>query len=153
MEIDEVFSSIEEIQAVFEKEEITWRISTDDADEINEIDIEINAGIESGKKCSKDKADDFSFSSEADAAEIEKWEAELPDIDENEALEENFDENIEECNCNQAGSSSQNYENADVLYFDTFKKKAYSKTYIFQKEIENGSAIYRLVGCCEAPMT
>jgi hypothetical protein len=49
-------------------------------------------------------------------------------------------------------TSLKSIDNAVVIYFDTFKKKAYMKTFIFQKEYENDKKLYRLIGFCEAPM-
>ena len=160
MEIDETFTSIEEIKSVLEKDGFTCRISADiddDMDDDSDFEDEKTNGLQS-------ETDDFSFSSEADEKEIEKWEAELPDLDENEAAdeEENYDEVENDCDASENsqsggdsgdGRSCENYENADVVYFDTFKKRSYVKTYIFQKEIEDGKGFYRLVGFCDAPLS
>jgi hypothetical protein len=157
MEIDETFTTLEEIRSVLEKDGLTCRISADDESEFEDETI-IDHPL---------KSDKFLFSSDADENEIEKWESELPDIDENEAAdedEEDFGEDDFEEEDSDAvtktplGKSDdemrfENYEHADVVYFDTFKKRTYVKTYIFQKEIETGKILYRLVGFCEAPLS
>ncbi|WNY24287.1 hypothetical protein MmiHf6_16170 [Methanimicrococcus hongohii] len=181
MEIDETFSSIEEIQTLLEKEGMTWRISVDEinddinADTDDDIDDEIDDGIDGiendGACSSKIVLESVSFSADADTIEIEKWEAELPDIDEKEENESNESEEFEE---NDLRNNSENdFEKAEVIYFDLFKKKTYTKTLIFQTEDENesnlgsksdgnpdnrsvenaGKRIYRLIGFCEAPMS
>ena len=135
MEIDETFSSLEEIQSLLEKDGMTWRISVDDDD------------IEEEEVCrSKIILESASFSADADAGEIEKWEAELPEIDEKDN-DETFEENISAEEIQKTA-----LENAEVIYFDIFKKKTYVKTLIFCRENETGSKMYRLIGFCEAPM-
>lgn len=135
MEIDETFSSLEEIQSLLEKDGMTWRISVDD-DAIEEEEV-----------CrSKIILESASFSADADAVEIEKWEAELPDEKEEDS-EERFEENS-----SAAEIQKTVLENAEVIYFDLFKKKTYVKTLIFCPENETGTRIYRFVGFCEAPM-
>ena len=153
MEIDETFTTLEEIQSVLEKDGLTCRISVDD-----ESDFEDETIIDRSQK-----SDKFSFSSDADENEIEKWESELPDLDENEAADEDEDDFEEEdsdavTKTQPHGKSDgekhfENYGHAGVVYFDTFKKRTYVKTYIFQKEIETGKILYRLVGFCEAPLS
>ncbi len=135
MEIDETFSSLEEIQSLLEKDGMTWRISVDD-DDIEEEEI-----------CrSKIVLESASFSAEADAVEIKKWEAELPD----EKEEENDEFFEEEIPADEIQKTA--LENAEVIYFDLFKNKTYVKTLIFCPENETGDRIYRLIGFCEAPM-
>ncbi|MDV0444810.1 hypothetical protein MmiAt1_03530 [Methanimicrococcus sp. At1] len=150
MEIEEIFSSLEEIQTILEKDGLTWRMAADE----DEADEEDGCG-------SKIDLGAASFSADADEIEIEKWETELPDIDENgeEEDEEKSEGDDEEEEKGLSEDSAENrikesmIENADVIYFDTFKKRTYAKTFIFQKEEENGNRIYRLIGFCEAPMT
>jgi hypothetical protein len=139
MEIDETFSSLEEIEARLEKDGMTWRISVDE--DIGEEDGHSNIRL--------DSADAVSFATDADALEIEKWEAELPD--EKEEDEEDKDELFEE-NILSGRIPKADIEAADVVYFDIFKKKTYMKTLIFCPEKESGAKIYRLVGFCEAPI-
>lgn len=151
MEIDETFTSLEEIQSLLERDGMTWRISVDE-DEIEEPEEENEEGEGGDKEVCRSKIvlESASFSAEADAVEIEKWEAELPDIDEKEEKEtpEMFEEK-------QSTDEIQKtaFENASVIYFDLFKKKTYTKTLIFQTEEENKTKIYRLIGFCEAPMS
>lgn len=146
MEIDEKFSSLEEIETLLEKEGLTWRAAFDEDENEEEIETE---EIEQKKII----FENVSFSADADTAEIEKWEAELPEIDEKDE-KENPEELFEE-----KTSSDENlknaFERASVIYFDLFKKKTYTKTLIFQTEDdeENGGKIYRLIGFCEAPMS
>ncbi|MDL2261167.1 hypothetical protein LJC08_02925 [Methanimicrococcus sp. OttesenSCG-928-J09] len=144
MEIDETFSSLEEIQKILEAEGLTWRISIDD-DDIEEEEI----------CASKNVLEFASFSADADQKEVEKWEADLPDIDEKEETDEleNFNDQPTETKLTSEEKWKTALENAVVVYFDTFLKKSYTKTLIFQKEDgENEAAFYRLIGFCEAPM-
>ena len=157
MEIDETFNSLEEIQTLLEKDGMTWRISADD-DFMDEIDDDIEEGIKD--PTSKIDFESASFSADADDCDIEKWEAELPDIAEG-IEEESADEETESGNVIQKTA----FEKEKVIYFDLFKKKAYVKTLIFQTEEGgeeskeegkekdgSGSRVYRLIGFCEAPM-
>jgi len=159
MKIEETFSNLEEIRNRLEKEGFVCRISFDETDE--DVDFNLN-DIE--------MAD---FVAEANPKEVEKWEAELPDSDEKEETgkgenekEENEKEKTEkeenereeteknetDWNRFQTGPAQENPVNAEVVYFDLFKKKAYVKTLIFQKEEEEGIKVYKLIGFCEAPM-
>ncbi|MDR0768017.1 MAG: hypothetical protein LBE57_06245 [Methanosarcinales archaeon] len=143
MEIDETFSSLEEIQTLLEKDGMTWRISVDDSMD----DMENDDSIENDATChSKIILESASFSADADTYEIEKWEAELPDVEEGDGEAESFGEETK----NTASKTA--LEKAEVIYFDLFKKKTYTKTLIFQSDEENGSRVYRLIGFCEAPM-
>ena len=140
MEIEKTFSTIEEIKAEIEKEGFTFRFSFDEDDESENQPSEIKKQVIS--------SDRMTFAVESDPAEIEKWEAALPDIedDENEDTKEPQEE--------QQVQPGRNATNATVLYFDLFKKRTYIKTLIFQKdERETRERIYCLVGFCEAPMS
>ena len=140
MEIEKTFSTIEEIKAEIEKEGFTFRFSFDEDDENENQPSEIKKQVIS--------SDRMTFAIESDPAEIEKWEAALPDIDDDET------EDIKEPQEEQQIQTEKNPKNAIVLYFDLFKKRTYVKTLIFQKEErEAGDMIYSLVGFCEAPMS
>ena len=166
MEIEKVFSTIEEIKAEIEKEGFTFRFSFDENEDETEKQNHEN------EKKNILSSDSMTFATESDPEEIEKWEAALPDIDEDEDEFENENgcENKNGCE-NENGSEDETRnmsrpslekesenkkesESAAVLYFDLFKKGTYVKTLIFQREEnELGSREYLLVGFCEAPMS
>ena len=172
MEIDETFLSLEEIKRTLEAEGFTYKISFDgneieedgetEEDNKTENGIEISEKGEDGKIFGKGKKTDFS--TDADPEEIRKWEMELPDIEENEKEEDEKEENEGEDDEREENEGGENekqclekhplksIDNATVIFFDVFKKKSYTKTFIFQKEGENDNSLYRLVGFCEAPM-
>lgn len=154
MEIEETFSSLNEIQTVFEKDKMTWRISIDDEeDEREKEEIKDKRRKENKKKCETKKIKieslkSVSFSTDADKEEIEKWEQELPDIEENGNENENG-ETGESGEADESGRENEitgfdegniledekiKIENAAIVYFDLFKNKRYVKTLIFQKE-------------------
>lgn len=133
MEIEDTFSNLEEIKQKLEEKGFACRMAADDADEAEEDGTD---NIETGD-----------FVAGADSAEIERWEAELPDIGGKDEAEE--DDVREETTVSEING----LEDADVIYCDLFKKETYVKTFIFQKEEEAGKKSYRLVGFCEAPMT
>ena len=140
MEIEKTFSTIEEIKAEIEKEGFTFRFSFDEEDENENQSPEIKKQVIS--------SDRMTFAVESDLAEIEKWEAALPDIEDDET------EDMKEPQEEQQVQTGRNTINATVLYFDLFQKRTYVKTLIFQKEDrEAGDRIYCLVGFCEAPMS
>ena len=150
MEIEKMFSTIEEIKAEIEKEGFTFRYSFDEDEE------EENLPFETQKQTIS--SDRMTFAVDSDPAEIEKWEAALPDIDDEEEPEEiNGSENVPgeiKEQQKQQIQTEKTPKNAAVLYFDLFKKRTYIKTLIFQKdETETKETIYCLVGFCEAPMS
>ena len=162
MEIDDTFSDLEEIEKQLEKEGFVFRISFDEADEDDDV--------------SPTDVETADFAAEADPEKIKKWEAELPDDDDiddetdndsdddfddetddktddgNDIKKEETEENKTGRNVSQKEVGLKNPDDAEVVYFDLFKKKIYSKTLIFQKEEETGQIIYKLIGFCEAPM-
>jgi len=164
MEIEKVFSTIEEIKAEIEKEGFTFRFSFDENEDETEKQIHEN------EKKNILSSDSMTFATESDPGEIEKWEAALPDIDEDEDECEN-EKDCEDENRSENGSEDETRdmnrpssekesenkkesESAAVLYFDLFKKGTYVKTLIFQREeAESGNRVYLLVGFCEAPMS
>ena len=168
MEIDETFLSLDEIKKTLEAEGFTYKISFDgneneedsetEEDSKTENGIEISEKGEDGKIFEKGKKADFS--TDADPEEIKKWEMELPDIEEDEREEDEREKDEREEDEREENEKQclekhplKSINNAAVIYFDVFKKKSYTKTFIFQKEVENSNSIYRLVGFCEAPMT
>jgi len=148
IEIEETFSNLEEIKKKLEEGGFVCRISFDEADEDDDFD---SADFEV-----------MDFAAEADPKEIEMLEAELAGDDdkdeaaENEAAENETDDELKEHETvggvSQNGQGTKNLNDAEVVYFDLFKKKVYTKTLIFQKEEEEGSKTYKLIGFCEAPM-
>jgi len=158
MEIEKAFSTIEEIKAEIEKEGFTFRFSFDEEEDETEKNPTVN------EKYEILQANSMIFATESDPEEIEKWEAALQDIDDEEeeeaenAYQPNPGNESEKKPINESEKKPKNEnetkpENATVLYFDLFKKRTYVKTLIFQKEeAETGETIYLLVGFCEAPM-
>jgi len=158
MEIDDTFSDLEEIEKQLEKEGFVFRISFDEADEDDDVSL---TDVET-----------VDFAAEADPEKIKKWEAELPDDDDfddeidndsdddfgdntddgNDIKKEETEENKTGRTVSQKEIGLKNPDDAEVIYFDLFKKKIYSKTLIFQKEEKAGRIIYKLIGFCEAPM-
>jgi len=150
MEIEKAFSTIEEIKAEIEKEGFTFRFSFDEEEDETEKNPTVN------EKYEIVQANSMIFATESDPEEIEKWEAALQDIDdeEEEEAENAYQPNPgNESEKKPINENETKPENATVLYFDLFKKRTYVKTLIFQKEeAETGETIYLLVGFCEAPM-
>ena len=148
MEIENTFSTIEEIKTEIEKEGFTFRFSFDEEEEMEKQtpDNEKYEMVQSGS---------MTFATESDPEEIEKWEAALPDIESEDETEDPDLPDAEETDKQtREEEDGKTPKNAAVLYFDLFKKRAYVKTLIFQKEeTETGELIYILVGFCEAPMT
>jgi len=156
---------LEEIEKQLEEEGFVCRISFDEMDEDDDVSLE---DIET-----------TDFAAEADPKKIEKWEAELPDDNDFECDpddkpdddepdddepdtdgpnahdledEKKITEKNEDWNRAQNEPGRKNTDDAEVVYFDLFKKKVYLKTLIFQREEEADREIYKLIGFCEAPM-
>jgi len=153
MEIDDTFSNLEEIKNRLEEEGFVCRISFDEADEDDDTDL---TDVET-----------TDFAAEADPKKIEMWEAELPDDDFEDENDNDFEDGPDDEEAGkkeeakkaktdrimaQNESGPEKTDDAEVVYFDLFKKKVYSKTLIFQREEEAGRMIYKLIGFCEAPM-
>lgn len=135
MEIEDVFSSLQEIQALLEKDGFLWRLSADEDNEKEPEDAATTAVV----------LKSMSFSADAEPEEIRKWEEEVPDMPEEAEKEEEAGFQEEEERLHPS-------KNAVVFYFDLYKKKTYVRTLIFQKELISDAEKYRLIGYCEAPM-
>ncbi|WNY25365.1 hypothetical protein [Methanolapillus millepedarum] len=165
MEIDDSFSSPEEIMDILSKEGLTFKIGFDDEDfdddDLTDSDFETNS--ENQSECfTSNSLSNALFSVEMSPEELNRLELILEDAEDD---SEEFDER--ECAAGEEQEHEQSFiqksesdadkfrkefKDADIIYFDLFKSKRYVKTLIFQRENDRGRNTYCLVGDCEAPM-